>query len=129
MIYGIGTDIVEVSRIEFSLERFGDAFAQRILNESEWHAYSLSKTQARFLAKRFAAKEAFAKALGTGLRPPATFQNIGIAHDDLGRPVFDLAPALQSFIDKKGICQQHLSISDEKALAAAFVVLESNARE
>ncbi len=129
MIYGIGTDIVEVSRIEFSLERFGDAFAKRILNEREWQDYSLSKTQARFLAKRFAAKEAFAKALGTGFRPPATFQNIGIAHDDLGKPVLDLAPELQAFLDEKGVCQQHLSISDEKALAAAFVVLERNARE
>lgn len=124
MIYGIGTDIVEVSRIEESLARFGDAFAQRILTEQEWLSFQQSKTQARFLAKRFAAKEAFAKALGTGLREPATFQNIGVAHDDLGKPVLDLAQALQAFLDKKGIVQQHLSISDEKALAAAFVVLE-----
>jgi holo-[acyl-carrier protein] synthase len=124
MIYGIGTDIVEVSRIEESLARFGDAFAQRILTEQEWLSFQQSKTQARFLAKRFAAKEAFAKALGTGLREPATFQNIGVAHDDLGKPVLDLSQALQAFLDKKGIVQQHLSISDEKALAAAFVVLE-----
>jgi holo-[acyl-carrier protein] synthase len=124
MIFGIGTDIVEVSRIEDSLARFGDAFAQRILTEQEWLSFQQSKTQARFLAKRFAAKEAFAKALGTGLRDPATFQNIGVAHDDLGKPVLDLSPVLQTFLDKKGIVQQHLSISDEKALAAAFVVLE-----
>lgn len=129
MIYGIGTDIVEVSRIEQSLLRYGEAFAQRILNEREWLAYSQSKTQARFLAKRFAAKEAFAKALGTGLRAPATFSNIGVTHDDLGKPVFDLAPELQAFLHEKGIFQQHLSISDEKALAAAFVVLEKNAQE
>ena len=124
MIYGIGTDIVEVARIEDSLARFGDAFAQRILTEREWLAFVRSNTQARFLAKRFAAKEAFAKALGTGLREPATFQNIGIAHDDLGKPVLDLAEPLQAFLDQRGILQQHLSISDEKALAAAFVVLE-----
>jgi holo-[acyl-carrier protein] synthase len=124
MIFGIGTDIVEVARIEDSLARFGDAFAQRILTEQEWLSFQQSKTQARFLAKRFAAKEAFAKALGTGLRDPATFQNIGVAHDDLGKPVLDLSPVLQTFLDKKGIVQQHLSISDEKALAAAFVVLE-----
>jgi holo-[acyl-carrier protein] synthase len=124
MIFGIGTDIVEVSRIEDSLARFGDAFAQRILTEQEWLSFQRSKTQARFLAKRFAAKEAFAKALGTGLREPATFQNIGVTHDDLGKPVLDLAPVLQAFLDKKGIVQQHLSVSDEKALAAAFVVLE-----
>ena len=124
MIYGIGTDIVEVSRIEDSLARFGDAFAQRILNEREWLAYAQSQTQARFLAKRFAAKEAFAKALGTGLRAPATFQNIEVTHDDLGKPILDLAPELQVLLDRQGILHAHLSVSDEKALAAAFVVLE-----
>jgi len=124
MIYGIGTDIVEVSRIEDSLARFGEAFAQRILTESEWQAFEQSQAKARFLAKRFAAKEAFAKALGTGLRTPATFQNIGVAHDDLGKPVLDLAPELQVLLDQRGIRFQHLSISDEKALAVAFVVLE-----
>jgi holo-[acyl-carrier protein] synthase len=124
MIFGIGTDIVEVSRIEDSLARFGEHFAQRILTEREWQAFELSQTQARFLAKRFAAKEAFAKALGTGLRAPATFQNIGVAHDDLGKPVLDLAPELQALLDQRGIRFQHLSISDEKALAVAFVVLE-----
>lgn len=125
MIFGIGTDIVEVSRIEDSLTRFGNAFAERILNEQEWLSYSQSNTQSRFLAKRFAAKEAFSKALGTGIRAPATFQNIGIAHDDLGKPVLDIAPELQVFLDSKGIRFMHLSISDEKALAAAFVVLET----
>lgn len=125
MIFGIGTDIVEVSRIEDSLARFGNAFAERILNEQEWLSYSQSTTQSRFLAKRFAAKEAFSKALGTGIRAPATFQNIGIAHDDLGKPVLDIASELQVFLDSKGIRFMHLSISDEKALAAAFVVLET----
>lgn len=124
MIFGIGTDIVEVARIEDSLARFGDAFAQRILNEREWLAFSQSQTQARFLAKRFAAKEAFAKALGTGLRAPATFQNIEVTHDDMGKPMLDLAPELQAVLDRQGIRYAHLSVSDEKALAAAFVVLE-----
>lgn len=125
MIFGIGTDIVEVSRIEDSLARFGNSFAERILNEAEWQSYMQSNTPARFLAKRFAAKEAFAKALGTGLRGPATFQNIGVTHDDLGKPVLDIAADLQSLLDSKGIRYTHLSISDEKALAAAFVVLET----
>ena len=124
MIFGIGTDIVEVSRIEDSLARFGDAFAQRILTEREWLAYSQSQTQARFLAKRFAAKEAFAKALGTGLRAPATFQNIEVVHDDMGKPLLNFAQELQAVMDGHGICYAHLSVSDEKALAAAFVVLE-----
>lgn len=125
MIHGIGTDIVEVSRIEDSLARFGKAFALRLLTEQEWLAFEQSKTPARFLAKRFAAKEAFAKALGTGLRAPATLQNIAVAHDDLGKPVLDLSPELQAVLDSRGIRAMHLSISDEKALAVAFVVLES----
>lgn len=125
MIFGIGTDIVEVSRIEDSLARFGNAFAERILNEMEWQSYMQSNTPSRFLAKRFAAKEAFAKALGTGLRGPATFQNIGVTHDDLGKPVLDIAGELQTLLDEKGIRFMHLSISDEKNLATAFVVLET----
>lgn len=124
MIYGVGTDLVEVARIQDSLERFGDNFALRVLSEREMQEFQLSNTQARFLAKRFAAKEAFAKALGTGIRKPATFENIGVAHDDLGKPVFDLANELQKCLDEKGIQFAHLSISDEKAFATAFVVLE-----
>lgn len=124
MIFGIGTDIVEVARIEDALARFGDAFAARILNTREFDDYAQSTTKARFLAKRFAAKEAFAKALGTGLRGVVSFANIGVAHDDLGKPVFELAPALLALLDEKGIGGRHLSISDEKNLATAFVVLE-----
>lgn len=126
MIFGIGTDIVEVSRIEEALQRHGDAFARRILTDDEWTAFQQSQTKARYLAKRFAAKEAFAKALGTGLRAPATFQNIGITHDQLGKPSFTLHPELQATLNGKNITQMHLSISDEKALAVAFVVLEKS---
>jgi holo-[acyl-carrier protein] synthase len=125
MIYGIGTDIVEVSRIEESLARFGESFAQRILSEREWLEFEQSQIKARFLAKRFAAKEAFAKALGTGLRGPATFGNIGVAHDDLGKPVLDIAEELQVYLEQRGVRAYHLSLSDEKALAVAFVVLEA----
>jgi holo-[acyl-carrier protein] synthase len=125
MIFGIGTDIVEVSRIEDSLKQFGDAFAEKILAESELTSYRESHIKARFLAKRFAAKEAFSKALGTGLRAPATFQNIAVSHDELGKPVLVLAPELQDFLGLKNIQKMHLSISDEKNLAAAFVVLET----
>jgi holo-[acyl-carrier protein] synthase len=125
MIFGIGTDIVEVSRIAESLERFGHSFAMRILSEREMQEFMQSQLPARFLAKRFAAKEAFSKALGTGIRAPATFENIAVAHDDLGKPVLDLAPELQAFLDTKQIRFAHLSISDEKSLAAAFVVLET----
>lgn len=126
MIFGIGTDIVEVARIEASIQQFGDDFAKRILAESELASYLESHIKARFLAKRFAAKEAFSKALGTGLRAPATFQNIAVSHDDLGKPLLVLAPELQALLQSKNITQMHISISDEKNLAAAFVVLEVN---
>ncbi|MDR2874345.1 MAG: holo-ACP synthase [Methylobacillus sp.] len=125
MIYGIGTDIVEVSRISGSLAHFGSAFAKRILTDDEYREFELSKVKARFLAKRFAAKEAFGKALGTGLRAPVAMQNIGIGHNDLGKPIIVLAPELQAWVQQRGIKHMHLSISDEKALAVAFVVLES----
>lgn len=125
MIYGIGTDIVEVTRIEHSITQFGDDFAKRILAESEFASYLDSKIKARFLAKRFAAKEAFSKALGTGLRPPATFQNIAVSHDDLGKPILKLSNELQAFLHDKNIAHMHITISDEKNLAVAFVVLET----
>lgn len=125
MIFGIGTDIVEVARIEASITQFGDDFARRILAESEMQSYLQSQIKPRFLAKRFAAKEAFSKALGTGLRAPATFQNIAVSHDELGKPILILAPELQGFLNSKNITQTHISISDEKNLAAAFVVLET----
>ena len=124
MIYGIGTDIVEVARIEASIAQFGDDFARRILADAEFASYEKSLTKARFLSKRFAAKEAFSKALGTGLRAPATFQNIAVSHDDLGKPILTFSAELQD-MHVKNIKQTHISISDEKNLAAAFVVLET----
>lgn len=125
MIYGIGTDIVEVGRIESSIEKFGDDFAKRILAESEMPSYLATSIKSRFIAKRFAAKEAFSKALGTGLRVPATFQNIAVSHDALGKPILVLAKELQDFLTVKNISRMHITISDEKNLAAAFVVLET----
>ena len=129
MIFGIGTDIVEVARIEAAINEFGDSFAKRILAQSELASYEKSQIKPRFLAKRFAAKEAFSKALGTGLRAPCTFQNISISHDALGKPLLVLAPELQAVLNGFEIAKMHLSLSDEKNLAAAFVVLETAALE
>lgn len=125
MIYGIGTDIVEVERIQSSLDQFGDAFAKRILADSEWADYQASQLKARFLAKRFAAKEAFAKAIGTGIRGDVSFHNIAVTHDALGRPLLQLSATLQGFLKQHHIYQSHISISDEKNLALAYVVLET----
>ena len=124
MIYGIGTDLCDVGRIEKSIAR--PAFLQHVYTpaEQELIVAHTGKKQAETAAANFAAKEAFSKALGTGLRAPATFQNIAVSHDELGKPILILAPALASFIQAKNITQMHISISDEKNLAAAFVVLE-----
>lgn len=124
MIYGIGTDIVEIPRISFLLDRFGDRFARRILTLDEWRDYESSKLSGSFLAKRFAAKEAFSKALGTGLRYPVSFGTIAVVRNELGKPGFRFHGILESFLKECGITRHHLSLSDEKSVACAFVVLE-----
>jgi holo-[acyl-carrier protein] synthase len=124
VIFGIGTDIVSTSRIAAVWERYGEDFARRILAPQEWADFAEVGQPARFLAKRFAAKEAFAKALGTGIRTPATWHNIRVGHDVLGKPVLDFDPELAALLAHHAICSHHLSISDEKELAAAFVILE-----
>ncbi|MBZ0105699.1 MAG: holo-ACP synthase [Sulfuricella denitrificans] len=124
MIFGIGTDIVSTSRIAAAWARHGEAFVQRILAPQELNGFAKASQPARFLAKRFAAKEAFAKALGTGIRVPATWHNIRVTHDALGKPMLDFAPELAALLARHAIRSHHLSISDEKELAAAFVILE-----
>ena len=84
MIYGVGTDIVAVKRLQALWERHGEKTGERILAPSEYEDFAQASDKGRFLAKRFAAKEAFSKALGTGVRPPATLSSIAITHDELG---------------------------------------------
>ena len=124
MIYGIGTDLVDPARITRSLERYGERFARRVLAESEWPGYLEHTRPAVFLAKRFAAKEAFSKATGTGLRAPVIFGNIAIQHDTQGKPYFQFYHELAQWVRQRGIIRHHLSISDELTLASAFVILE-----
>jgi holo-[acyl-carrier protein] synthase len=124
VIYGIGTDLVDPARIARSLERYGERFARRVLAESEWPDYLKHAKPAVFLAKRFAAKEAFSKAVGTGLRAPVIFGNIAVLHDTQGKPYFQFHQELADWIGQRGIVSHHLSISDELTLASAFVVLE-----
>lgn len=123
-IYGIGTDIVEVRRMAAILDRHGHRLARHILSPGELPEYEASTFPERFLAKRFAAKEAFAKAMGTGFRSPVTLTNIRITHDPLGKPGIAFEPALHDLVSRHGVGQCHLSVSDEKELVAAFVVLE-----
>lgn len=125
MIFGIGTDIVEYSRIEAMWQRHGQRLAERLLSERELPEFQLQAHPARFLAKRFAAKEAFAKAAGSGLRHPVSLSRISVAHDGLGKPVLQFDTVLRSYLAQLGISAHHLSISDERNTIVAFVVLET----
>lgn len=130
MIYGIGTDIVAVARLEEFYHRHGTRALEKLLTLAELGEFSALKgndSAARFLAKRFAAKEAFGKALGTGIRAPVVLPAIGVGHDVLGKPLFDLAPEVAGLLDEKRL-SAHLSISDEREYAVAFVILEQNQR-
>jgi holo-[acyl-carrier protein] synthase len=125
MIYGIGTDIVEYARIEKMWARYGERFAERVLSERELPECQRSANPARLLAKRFAAKEAFAKAVGSGLREPVRLPRISVTHDGLGKPVLQFDETLRKHLAQLGISGNHVSISDERGMIVAFVVLES----
>lgn len=124
MIYGVGTDILDVERIACLYQRYGFALARRILTVAEQIEFQKSPHPVRFLAKRFAAKEAFAKAVGTGIRPPVSFRHIAVEHDDLGKPLFYCEPQLQQWLYERQIACVHLSISDEKQQVLAFAIAE-----
>jgi holo-[acyl-carrier protein] synthase len=124
MIYGIGSDLVESRRMSRLLAKYGERFARRVLTAQEWPAFRSSPRPEQYLASRFAAKEAFSKALGTGLRHPVSLSAISVVHDRLGKPSLSFAPALEGMLRSRGIGNLHLTISDERTLACAFVVLE-----
>lgn len=123
MIHGIGTDIVRVERMRTALARHGERFALRILAATEVEAWRAHRDPARFLAKRFAAKEAFGKALGTGVAVPATLHAVAVAHDARGRPVYRYDERLAAHMGDSGL-SAHLSISDEDDNVVAFAVIE-----
>lgn len=123
MIAGVGTDIAAVARLGQLYDRHGERALEKLLAPSERADFARASDPARFLAKRFAAKEAFGKALGIGVVAPATLPNIAVEHDALGKPSFSYAPELATLLAERGLVA-HLSISDEKEFALAFVVLE-----
>jgi len=124
MIYGIGTDIVKVSRMAANVEKYGIRFAKRILSDSEYQTYLEKVKPEIFLAKRFAAKEAAVKALGTGFREGISLKHIFVENDALGKPSLKFVEAAEAAIKEKKITHSHLSISDEQEYAIAYVVLE-----
>lgn len=125
MIVGTGLDIVEVCRIQHIHDYHKRKFAERVLCESEMHEYNENKYPVRFLAKRFAAKEAVVKALGTGFSSGIGMRMICIDHDESGRPLVKLYLAAKKRAERLGVRATWLSISDEKNYATAFVVMEN----
>ena len=123
MIFGIGTDIVRVARMQENLKRFGDRFARRLLTDNELNDYAMVGNPAHFLAKRFAAKEAAAKAMGTGFRGGINMRQIGVGHDDNGKPRLEFSGAAALFIEQHSINAVHVSLADEADHAVAFVTL------
>ena len=127
MIYGVGTDVVEIARIAQALERFGERFALKILCEPELRRFAAHRLPANYLAKRFAAKEAFTKALGTGIRAPANWHGVWVRNLPSGTPVLEYSDALKALLFARGVASAHLSLTDERGVAMATVILESAA--
>ena len=131
MIYGIGTDIVIVARIQDLIARYGERFARRVLGPDELVEYQRRHGRgshgpayaARYLAKRFAAKEAFSKAIGLGLRGPMTLLSLQVLNDARGKPVAHARKELEPYLRERRLVA-HVSLSDEVDSAVAFVVIE-----
>ena len=129
MIFGIGTDICEIRRIEATLARRGDRFAERVLGSNELQVFHARLARspargARYLATRFSAKEAFSKAIGTGIRWPMTWRACEILNEPSGKPVLRLSGELEAWFTERGLTA-HVTLSDESGYATSFVVIES----
>jgi holo-[acyl-carrier protein] synthase len=129
MIFGIGTDLCDVRRIQTTLERRGDRFAERVLGPKELHVFHARSERApargvRFLATRFSAKEAVSKALGLGIRSPMTWRACEILNEPSGKPIIVLSGALAEWFDERGLVA-HVTVTDETDYAASFVVVET----
>lgn len=128
MIYGIGTDIIRIDRVAAALGRHGDRFAERILGAEELQKYHARKAKVearglRFLATRFAAKEAFSKAIGLGIHMPMTWRAAQILNAPSGKPIVATSGKLAEFMQLNGLSAQ-VSITDEIDYAVAFVIVE-----
>lgn len=124
MIHGVGTDVVQVSRVEAVLARRGEAFPSRILMPEELVFYSRSRNPVRFLAMHFAAKEAVVKALGTGFRHGMWVRDTGFVPDPRGKPCVIFSPRGQAVCRAFGVAAAHVSLTDEAGLVVAMAVAE-----
>ena len=131
MIVGVGTDLIEIARIEAVFDRRGDAFARRILWPGELLKFESRMARARsrgiaFLATRFAAKEAFSKAIGLGIRSPMSWRAMELLNAPSGRPVVMTHGELARWMAERSWIA-HASVTDERSMAGAFVVVETAA--
>ncbi|WP_438864260.1 holo-ACP synthase [Neptunicella sp.] len=122
-VVGLGTDIVEIARIEKQLEK-SDRLAQRVLTEDEYALFKQHLFPARYLAKRFAAKEAMVKAIGIGIGNGVSFQDVEVLNQDSGQPFLTLSGKVLEVCQQLGVTSTHISISDEQHYALATVVLD-----
>ena len=125
MIIGIGVDIVEVARVDALQQKFGERFARRILTEDELDEYRERRDGSSYLATRFAAKEAVAKACGTGIGAQLGFHSMQIDHDNLGKPLLRFLESADQLVQRLQIRNALVSLSDEKHYVVAMAVLES----
>ena len=125
MIFGVGTDIVEVSRIQATYDRFGEHFVRRILMDEEIVLFRKSKWPVRFLAMRFAGKEAAVKAMGTGFRHGVWVRDVGITNNEWGRPLIIWSERGRGVCERLGIGKGHVSLTDDAGLVIACAVVEA----
>jgi holo-[acyl-carrier protein] synthase len=123
VIFGIGTDILQAERVERTWQRFGDHFVRRILLDEELALFAKAKRPARFLAMRFAAKEAIVKALGTGFSNGVWVRDVGTVPNKLGQPQVIYSERGRALCNKLGVGEGHLTLSDEAGLVVAVAVL------
>lgn len=124
MIFGIGVDLLAAERMAQTHARYGERLHRRLLHPAELEALGRARDPDNFLAKSFAAKEAFVKAMGTGFRG-ITHADVGVVRNDIGRPQLVFSAALQARLQREGICSTHLAFTDDTGLVCAMVVLET----
>jgi len=124
MIAGIGADVVHIDRVQKVLDRYGERFVNRILTSEERVRFGRTKAKANHLAKRFAAKEAFSKAIGTGIRSPFRWHSVTVGRDSKGKPILKPDAQMSDYLARNGITHFHVSLTDDAQIAMAFVVLE-----
>jgi holo-[acyl-carrier protein] synthase len=125
VIVGIGTDVASIERIQHVLDRHGARFVNRVLTPPERERFERTRLKAAYLAKRWAAKEAFSKAIGTGIHAPFTWHSITLGRDPKGKPLVLPDPAMKRHLDSLGVARMHVSLTDDGGIAFALVVLEA----